>query len=143
MENNRYFLMVIGSSKNIDEDLNHIADSKTGVHYVDGNGLFMATFYSEYSLEEVYNLLAHRGAYTLFEINDFQKYGINLPSKYYRGLFPEVEEVIPSVEKILKEDKDYKDESLTDVNDILDKLSQNNFDTSCLTEKELKILNNC
>lgn len=143
MENNRYFLMVIGSSKNIDEDLNHIADSKTGVNYVDGNGLFMATFYSEYSLEEVYNLLAHRGAYTLFEINDFQKYGINLPSKYYRGLFPEVEEVIPSVEKILKEDKDYKDESLTDVNDILDKLSQNNFDTSCLTEKELKILNNC
>ena len=31
---------------------------------------------------------------------------------------------------------------LTDINDILDKLSKNDFDTSCLTKSELKILNN-
>lgn len=143
MENNRYFLMVIGSSKNIDEDLNYIANSDSGVNYVDGSGLFMATFYSNYNLEEIYNLLAHRGAYTLFEINDFTKYGINLPAKYYKGLFPEIDDVIPDVETMLEEDKEFKDKSLTDVNEILDKLSQNNYDTSCLTENELKILNDC
>lgn len=141
MENNRYFLMVIGSSKNIDEDLDGIANPESGVNFVDGSGLFMATFYSHYTLNEIHNFLAHRSAYMVFEINDFTSYGINLPTKYYKGLFPEVDDIVPSVETILKEDKEYKEDSLTNVNDILDKLSSNNFDKSCLTEKELKILN--
>ena len=83
MENNRYFLMVIGSSKNIDEDLDGIANPESGVNFVDGSGLFMATFYSHYTLNEIHNFLAHRSAYMVFEINDFTSYGINLPTKYY------------------------------------------------------------
>ena len=143
MANNRYFLMIIGSSKNKDEDLNNVADSELGVNFVDGSGLYMATFYSNYDLEEFYNFLGHRSAYMVFEINDFTRYGITLPSKYYKGLFPEIGEILPDVESMLKEDKEYKEESLTNVNDILDKLSKNNYDTSCLTEKEQKILNDC
>ena len=34
------------------------------------------------------------------------------------------------------------EDELTDINEILDKLSKNGFNTSCLTESELKILNN-
>lgn len=143
MKSNRYFLVLLGSSKGIDEDLNNIANPSTGVNFVDGSGIFMATFYSDYKTDEIYNFLAHRSAYTLFEINDFTRYGVNLPAKFYRGLFPETDEIIPDVETILKEDKEFKNESLTDVNDILDKLSKNNYDTSCLTEVELKILNDC
>ena len=60
MANNRYFLMIIGSSKNIDEDLNNVADSELGVNFVDGSGLYMATFYSNYDLEEIYNFLSSR-----------------------------------------------------------------------------------
>jgi hypothetical protein len=33
-------------------------------------------------------------------------------------------------------------DELTDINEILDKLSKNNYNTECLTESELKILNN-
>jgi len=142
MENNRYFLVVIGSSKNIDEDLNHIANSEEGVSYVDGNGIFMATFYSQYKTDEVYNLLAHRNAYLLFDINDFTKYGVNLPTKFYKGLFPEIEKMTPKILSNEVEDV-IKEQDLTDIDEILDKLSQNNYDTSCLTEKELSILNNC
>jgi hypothetical protein len=134
MRENRYFLVVIGPSKDIDEDLNHIA-TPDGVHYVDGNGIFMATFYSTYKTDEVYNMLAHRNAYLLFDINDFTKYGINLPSKFYKGLFPEIEAIIPKLEKEVK-----KEEDLTDINEILDKLSKNNYNTDCLTEKEFRIL---
>lgn len=143
-KNNRYFLMIIGSSKNIDEDLLNVADSEHGVNFVDGSGLYMATFYSHYDLDEVYNFLAHRSAYMVFDIEDIKKYGINLPSKYYKGLFPEIDSILPDVKTILEEDKEYnesKEDSLTNVNDILDKLSNNNFDKSCLTEIELKILN--
>ena len=45
---------------------------------------------SNYDLEEIYNFLGHRSAYMVFEINDFTRYGITLPSKYYKGLFPEI-----------------------------------------------------
>jgi len=140
MRENRYFLVVIGPSKDIDEDLNHIATPK-GVHYVDGNGIFMATFYSTYKTDEVYNMLAHRNAYLLFDINDFTRYGVNLPSKFYKGLFPEIEAIMPKIEKHIEiEEYEEEDEDLTDIDEILDKLSKNNYNTDCLTEKEFRIL---
>jgi hypothetical protein len=144
MATNRYFLILIGSSKGIDEDLNFIANSEEGVSYVDGSGIFMATFYSVYKTDEIYNLLSHRNAYLIFDITNHSNYGVNLPKKFYKGLFPEIEQIIPDIENYIKEESE-KEESkdLTDINDILDKLSKNNYDTSCLTKKELKILNDC
>ncbi len=40
----RYMIVVLGSSENIDDDLNHIADSDYGVNFVDGSGIFIGTF---------------------------------------------------------------------------------------------------
>ena len=133
MKNNRYFLMVVGTSNGIDEDLNLIANPDSGVNFVDGSGIFMATFYSDYKTDEVYNLLAHR--------SDFTKYGINLPTKFYKGLFPEVEGLLPDIKETIEKEENLND--LTDINDILDKLSANDYDTSCLTDKEREKLNNC
>tara|TARA_R100001510_G_C7640400_1_gene198089 strand:+ start:613 stop:1044 length:432 start_codon:yes stop_codon:yes gene_type:complete len=137
----RYLLILIGSSKNIEDDLNQVSIPEETVNFVDGNGIFMATFYSRYQTDELYNLLAHREAYLLFSIDDFTTYGVNLPRKFYKGLFPEIEKIIPNVEKIMTKPTETEGE-LTDINDILDKLSKNDFDTSCLTKSELKILNN-
>lgn len=137
----RYILILIGSSKNVEDDLNHVSIPDETVNFVDGNGIFMSTFYSRYQTDEVYNLLAHREAYLIFNIDDFSKYGVNLPKKFYKGLFPEIEKILPNVEEMMTKPKDISDE-LTDINEILDKLSKNGFDTSCLTESELKILNN-
>ena len=137
----RYILILIGSSKDVEDDLNHVSIPDEAVNFVDGNGIFMATFYSRYQTDEVYNLLAHREAYLIFNIDDFTKYGVNLPKKFYKGLFPEIEKILPNVEEMMTKPKYISDE-LTDINEILDKLSKNGFDTSCLTESELKILNN-
>lgn len=137
----RYILILIGSSKNVEDDLNHVTIPDETVNFVDGNGIFMATFYSRYQTDELYNLLAHREAYLIFNIDDFTKYGVNLPKKFYKGLFPEIEKILPNVEEIMTKPKD-NEMGLTDINEILDKLSKNSFDTSCLTENELKILNN-
>tara|TARA_R110000803_G_scaffold206894_1_gene274472 strand:+ start:3143 stop:3586 length:444 start_codon:yes stop_codon:yes gene_type:complete len=144
MKKNRYLLMLIGSSKGVEDDLDHIADSDDGVHFVDGSGIFMATFYSEYDTDEIYNLLSHRGAYLIFSIDDITKYGVNLPKKFYKGLFPEIEKIIPDINLEVpnldgKEDIK-KVNSLTNVNEILDKLENNNYDASCLTKKEQNIL---
>jgi CBS domain-containing protein len=137
----RYILILIGSSKDVEDDLNHVTIPDETVNFVDGNGIFMATFYSRYQTDEVYNLLAHREAYLIFNIDDFTKYGVNLPKKYYKGLFPEIEKILPNVEEIMTKPSKTTDE-LTDINEILDKLSKNNYNTECLTESELKILNN-
>ena len=36
--NSRFLIVILGSSKGIEENLNHIASSDFGVNYVDGNG---------------------------------------------------------------------------------------------------------
>lgn len=136
--------MLIGSSKGVEDDLDHIADSDDGVHFVDGSGIFMATFYSEYDTDEIYNLLSHRGAYLIFSIDDITKYGVNLPKKFYKGLFPEIEKIMPDI-NLEAPNLDGKEDikkvnSLTNVNEILDKLENNNYDASCLTKKEQNIL---
>ena len=41
-------IVILGSYKGIEEDLNNIANGEDGVNYVDGNGIFMGTFYSVY-----------------------------------------------------------------------------------------------
>jgi hypothetical protein len=140
----RYLIIVLGSYNKIEEDLNHIANSDYGVHYVDGNGIFMGTFYSPYNTNDLHDLLLHIPAFLVFDITDKRSNAINLPSKYFKGLFPEYEETLEILQKDLKP-KDRKKvknkvEEYDNVDDILDKLSRNEYDRSCLTEKEIEIL---
>lgn len=143
---NRYMIIVLGSSKNIEKDLNHIADSEYGVNYVDGNGIFLGTFYSPYSTVDIHDLLSTIPAFLIFDITNKSDYAVNLPSKYFKGLFPEFEEALENLQESLdvkyrKKSKKSSDvEEYDNVDDILDKLSRNQYDRSCLTEKEIEIL---
>lgn len=143
---NRYMIIVLGSSKNIEKDLNHIADSEYGVNYVDGNGIFIGTFYSPYSTVDIHDLLSTIPAFLIFDITNKSDYAVNLPSKYFKGLFPEFEEALENLQESLdvkyrKKSKKSNDiEEYDNVDDILDKLSRNQYDRSCLTEKEIEIL---
>jgi hypothetical protein len=150
--NRRFLLTVLGPSNGIDKDLNFIADGDTGVNFVDGKGVFICTFFSPYTVTEIHEKLAHRPAIMIFDITDTDTYGVNLPPKYYMGIFPEIQKTMDSIqekwgsvktstkEKVLKEEKP-KVEEYSSVDEILDKLSRHNYDRTCLTEKELKILN--
>jgi hypothetical protein len=119
--------------------------------------LFLGTFYSPYSTTDIHEKLAHRPAFLLFNISDNDNYGVNLPSKYYTGIFPEHKEFIDTIFNEDTEKPNVKGngmskakskavnnvkniEEYTTVNDILDKLSRNNYDRECLTENEIKIL---
>jgi|6_EtaG_2_1085325.scaffolds.fasta_scaffold237275_1 hypothetical protein len=140
----RYIIVVLGSSDNIDDDLNHIADSDFGVNFVDGSGIFIGTFYTKYTINEIYELLTHNPAFLLFDISKTTTNAINLPTKYFMGLFPEMnipeldyDEETELFEKI--KEKDGVEEYFT-VNEILDKLSKYDYDRTCLTDKEIKIL---
>jgi len=128
----RCLLTIIGGSENIEKDLNFIANGDTGVNFVDGKGMFICTFYSPYTTSEIHERLSHRSAMMLFDITDVETYGINLPTKYYLGIFPE---------NTKKVEPQTITEEFETVNEILDKISRNNYDRSCLTEKELEILN--
>jgi hypothetical protein len=142
MENKRFMIIVLGSSKGIDIDLNEIADGEHGVNYVDGNGIFIGTFYSHYNTFEIYELLSDRPAFLLFDITNGDNNIVNLPSKYYKGLFPEINDILPKIKTEKVEVTNKEIGTLTNIDQILDKLRENNFDTSCLTEKENKILKN-
>ncbi len=157
-EMNRYMIIIIGNSKGIEKDLNNIADREHGIDFVDSKVLFLGTFFSPYSTGDIHEKLVHRPAFLLFDISDNENYGVNLPSKYYTGLFPEAREIMDS----LYEDdtevkpsgrsrgtskakskagiKTKKVEEYTTLNDILDKLSRNDYNKECLTENEIKIL---
>ncbi|MHA2039488.1 MAG: hypothetical protein ACW98X_23940 [Promethearchaeota archaeon] len=143
----RYLIIVLGSSKNIQEALNHIADSEYGIHYVDGNGIFLGTFYSPYTTKQIEEtILADITAFLLFDISDKETNAVNLPSKYFKGLFPEYDETLEmlqeNLEVKLRKPKNKKQvvEEYDNIDDILDKLSRNKYDRSCLTEKEIEIL---
>lgn len=153
-EMNRYMIIIIGTSKGIEKDLNDIADSEHGIDFVDSKVLFLGTFYSPYSTVEIHEKLVHRPAFLLFDITNVDNYGVNLPTKYYTGLFPEAQNLI---DKTLSEkpkrtrggvsngkskagSNQKSIEEYTTVNEILDKLSRNGYDRSCLTKKELEIL---
>ena len=150
---NRYMIIIIGNSKGIEKDLNNIADKDHGIDFVDSKVIFLGTFFSPYSTLEIHEKLTHRPAFLLFDISDNENYGINLPSKYYTGLFPETKKMMdglyedkPSVNRGMSNAKSKavnnskKIEEYTSINDILDKLSRNDYDTKCLTEKEKEIL---
>lgn len=158
--NKRFFLIILGTAIGIDKDLNFIADGEQGVNYVDGKGMFLCTFYSPYSVTEIHEKLAHRPAMMIFDITNSENYGVNLPSKYYTGIFPEVKDTLDILSsKILsvtdnnkvvdenngsvsvKVKKEVEVEEYDSVNDILDKLGRNNYDRTCLTENEILILN--
>lgn len=149
----RYMIVIIGKSKGIDKDLNNIADKEYGISFVDSKVLFLGTFYSPFDTTYIHEKLAHRPAMMLFDISNNEDYGINLPSKYYTGLFPEAKEFIdglyedsePTPRGVSKAkskavSKGKKVEEYTTVNDILDKLSRNDYNRECLTENEIKIL---
>lgn len=147
----RFLLTIIGGSEGIDKDLNFIANGDTGVNFVDGKGLFICTFYSPYTAVEIQEKLLHRPAIMLFDITNTDSYAINLPSKYYLGIFPENEKIMEITQERFNENskKEVKNsrkktksvEEYETLNEILDKLSRNNYDRSCLTEKEISILN--
>ncbi len=153
-EMNRYMIMIIGTSKGIEKDLNDIADSEHGIDFVDSKVLFLGTFYSPYSTVEIHEKLVHRPAFLLFNITNVDNYGVNLPTKYYTGLFPEAQNLINNTlsEKPKrtrggvsngksKAGSNQKSvEEYSTVNEILEKLSRNGYDRSCLTKNELEIL---
>ena len=142
----RYLIIVLGSYKSIEKDLNHIADSEQGIHYVDGSGIFMGTFYSPYTTQEIEELILHIPAFFIFDITDKSTNAVNLPSKYFKGLFPEFDETLDILQNELeinlktKKKKKSRAEEYDTIDDILDKLSRNKYDRSCLTKKELSIL---
>ncbi len=143
--NKRYMVIILGQYEGINYDFNDIADEENGLHYVDGNGIFMGTFYSEYSVDEIHELLIDIPAILIFDITDKTKNAINLPSRYFKGLFPEFDNTLDVLEKEGRKDvvdnfKRYPKEEYDNVNDILDKLSRNEYDRTCLTEKEIEIL---
>ena len=158
--NKRFLLIILGTAVGIDKDLNFIADGEQGVNYVDGKGMFLCTFYSPYSVAEIHEKLAHRPAMLIFDITNSDNYGVNLPSKYYTGIFPEVKDTLDLLSSKLvsvndgnkvvdetegsvsvKVKKEVEVEEYDSVNDILDKLGRNNYDRTCLTENEILILN--
>jgi hypothetical protein len=109
----------------------------------------MGTFYSIYDTKEMYDLLLSIPAYLLFEITDSNTSVVNLPTKYLKGLFPEIESVIDELQKgpSIKEKKTRRRnkksvevEEYNTIDDILDKLSRNNYDRTCLTAGEIEIL---
>ena len=116
--------------------------------------MFICTFYSPYTAAEIHERMLHRPAMMVFDITDSDTYGVNLPSKYYTGIFPETQKTMDSIQekwgpvktsvkpKIKEEEVAPKVEEFDSIDDILDKLSRNNYDRTCLTEKELEILNN-
>lgn len=142
----RYLIIVLGSYKSIEKDLNHIADSEQGIHYVDGSGIFMGTFYSPYTTQEIEELILHIPAFLIFDITDKSTNAVNLPSKYLKGLFPEFNDTLDILQNELeinlktKKKKKSRVEEYDNIDDILDKLSRNKYDRSCLTKKELSIL---
>lgn len=142
----RYIIIVLGSYKGIEKDLNHIASSESGVHYVDGNGIFMGTFYSPYTTTEIFELLVHIPAVLIFDISETSSHAIHLPTKYLKGLFPEIEETLNNIQyesdiAVSKKKAKKSDvEEFNTVDEILDKLSRNNYDRSCLTKNEIEIL---
>ena len=89
----------------------------------------------------------------VFDITDNETYGVNLPSKYHMGIFPEIQKTVDSIQekwghvktsvkpKVKEEEITPKVEEFSSIDEILDKLSRNNYDRTCLTEKELEILN--
>ena len=115
--NRRFLLTILGPSNGIDKDLNFIADGETGVNFVDGKGVFICTFFSTYTVTEIHEKLANRPAIMIFDITDPDTYGVNLPPKYYMGIFPEIQKTMESIqekwgpvktstkEKVLKEEK--------------------------------------
>jgi hypothetical protein len=157
---NRFLTIILGTATGIDKDLNFIADGEQGVNFVDGKGMFICTFYSPYTASEIHERMAHRPAIMIFDITDSDTFGVNLPTKYFTGIFPEIQKTLDELTPSLPKTENKRMQAVVDetdvttkvtpkveveeydsVNEILDKLSRNNYDRVCLTEKEIKILN--
>jgi hypothetical protein len=144
MDKRRYLLIVVGNSNGIAEDIKNFAD-QTGAYFVDGKGMFLSTFYSDFMINDIIQFLADRPACMVFDITEEEFYHVNLPKKYYLALFPEDNDLLEKLgrqvtPKSNKVEDVPKMEEYDNVDDILDKLSRNNYDRKCLTKKELEIL---
>lgn len=137
----RYLIIVLGSSKGVEDILSSVASPDFGVNYVDGNGIYIATFFSPFTTLEIQDIMKpDLQAFLLFDITNDETNTVNLPSKYYKGLFPETDEILDKFNLRLGDDQQDIVEEYDNVDDILDKLSRNNYNRKCLTKKELKIL---
>jgi hypothetical protein len=148
MEKRRYLLIVVGSAIGIQDDITNFAD-ENGAYYVDGKGMFLSTFYSDFSTEDIFEFLMDRPACMVFDITEDKSYAVNLPKKYYLALFPEVTDILEKLdEEVISQKPKQKTktkstpkvEEYDSVDLILDKLSRNKYDRSCLTKRELNIL---
>ena len=72
----RFLIIVLGSSNKIEENLNNIASSEFGVNYVDGNGIFIGTFYSPFTTSEITEFLIDVQAFMIFDITENNTYSV-------------------------------------------------------------------
>lgn len=145
MKTRRFLLSVIGTpDDNLNDDLQEISDEH-GVYYVEGKGMFICTFYSEYSVDELYEILSYLEAMMIFDITEQENFAVQLPKKYHLALFPEIKQLYDGLKSHNVEsnkDEVKQSEEFITIDDILDKLSKNNYDRKCLTKNELNILKN-
>jgi hypothetical protein len=147
MMTKRYLLFVLGTPDDkLTDDLQEIANEQ-GVYFIEGKGVFICTFYTDYNVDEIYEFLSYSSAIMVFDISEQETFAINLPPKYHLALFPEIKQVLDGLNEYQvndnkKKTKKEKIEEFQSIDDILDKLSKNNYDRSCLTESELDILKN-
>lgn len=145
MDKKRYMLIIVGNSTGVSEDIKNFADEE-GAYFVDGKGVFLSTYHSDFNINEQMEFLIHRPATMVFDITEEQNFHVNLPKKYYLALFPEVEDMLEKMSKNIQTKKETKRptkvkiEEYYNVDDILDKLSRNNYDRKCLTKTEVRIL---
>lgn len=146
----RYMVISIGDSNGLKNILDVYSD-ESGVNYVEGQTIFLGTFYNEGNYDEIIAELYTMVGTLIFDITESEDFFVNLPTNYELGLFPELKgladvlnmENLNSVDldSFTEDVEDVEDvEEYYDVDDILDKLSRNNYDRDTLTENELKIL---
>lgn len=147
----RYMLILIGSHTGIEDELKYLSD-KRGTNFITGKGMFFATFYSPLSIDALYMELGHRPAIMLFNISNNSNYAVNLPTKYFQGLFPEEKDIKDMLESFVtdldkeevnikpKKKKTTKPKKEINIDFVLDKLAKNDYDKKCLTDEEMRIM---
>lgn len=146
----RYMVISIGGGTNIKKILEGYSDEK-GVNYVEGETIFLGTFHLKGNYNNMVFELSSLVGTLVFDITDSTNFWTNLPTNYEVGLFPELAkfsdllndsnlEIIKPPTYSSFETNQNNEEEYYEVDDILDKLSRNDYDRSKLTDNELDIL---